>query len=45
MLKIFRYNKKNSIKSLEVFLNKRKAKQKNKSLSVKKIINDVRKKR
>ncbi len=44
MLKIFRYNKKNSIKSLEVFLNKRKAKQKNKSLSVKKIINDVRKK-
>ncbi len=43
MLKIFRYNKKNSLKNLEVFLNRRKAKQKNKSLSVKKIINDVKK--
>ena len=43
MLKIFRYNKKNSLKNLEAFLNKRKSKQKNKSLSVKKIIKDVKK--
>ena len=43
MLKILRYNKKNSLHDLEIFLNKRKISQKNQSLTVKKIINNVRK--
>ena len=43
MLKILRYNKKRSFNDLEIFLNKRKISQKNLSLTVKKIINNVRK--
>ena len=43
MLKILRYNKKKSFNDLEIFLNKRKISQKNLSLTVKKIINNVRK--
>ena len=41
MLKIFRYNKKNSLNNLEIILNKRKFYQKNKSHIVKKIISNV----
>ena len=44
MLKIFKYNKKNSFKVLEKFLNKRKINQKNKTTSVTKIIENVKKK-
>ena len=43
MLKILRYNKKNSHKKLEVFLNKRKSVQKSKTSAVLKIINKVKK--
>ena len=41
MLKVFKFNKKNSSKSLELFLNKRKSIQKNKIKAVNKIIRDV----
>ena len=43
MLKILNYNKKNSFKDLEKFLNKRKINQKNKTTSVTKIIQNVKK--
>ena len=43
MLKILNYNKKNSFKDLEKFLNKRKKNQKNKTTSVTKIIQNVKK--
>ena len=43
MLKILKYNKKNSFKTLEIFLNKRKIIQRNKTSSVIKIINNVKK--
>ena len=43
MLKILKYNKKNSIKTLETFLNKRKLLQKNKTSVVNKIIQNVKK--
>jgi len=43
MLKILNYNKKNSLKDLEKFLNKRKINQKNKTSSVTKIIQNVKK--
>jgi histidinol dehydrogenase len=43
MLKSFIYNKKNSLKNLEIFLNKRKSKQKDKTSTVKKIIFNVKK--
>ncbi|MDA8618771.1 histidinol dehydrogenase [Candidatus Pelagibacter bacterium] len=43
MLKILKYNKKNSLRDLEKFLNKRKITQKNKTMSVKKIIQNVKK--
>jgi len=41
MLKVLKFNKKNSSKSLELFLNKRKSIQKNKIKAVNKIIRDV----
>ena len=43
MLKILKYNKKSSLRDLKVFLNKRKSIQKNQSLAVIKIINNVKK--
>ena len=43
MLKVLKYDKKNSLKSLEIFLNKRKIIQKNKTLLVSKIIKNVKK--
>ena len=43
MLKILKYNNKNSFKSLEFFLNKRKLIQKEKSFIVSKILKDVKK--
>ena len=43
MLKIFKFNKNNSLNKLEIFLNKRKFIQKSKSSIVKKIINNVKK--
>ena len=43
MLKILNYNKKNSLKDLEKFLNKRKINQKSKTSSVTKIIQNVKK--
>jgi len=43
MLKILKYNNKNSLKNLEIFLNKRKSIQENKRLNVKKIIKKVKK--
>ena len=43
MLKIFKFNQNNSLKNLEIFLNKRKSIQKSKSSIVKKIINKVKK--
>ena len=45
MLKILKYNKKNSLKSLEIFLNKRKNIQKIQSSAVIKILKNVKKKR
>ena len=44
MLKILKYGKSNSSSRLEIFLNKRKLVQKNKTIAVKKIIDNVRKK-
>ena len=44
MLRLLKYNKKISLKTLEVFLNKRKFIQKNKTSAVIKIINNVKKK-
>ena len=44
MLKILKFNKNNSLKSLENFLNKRKTIQRNQTSLVGKIINDVKKK-
>ena len=44
MLKILRYNKKNSSKELEVFLNKRNSTQKSQTSAVKKILLNVKKK-
>ena len=43
MLKFFNYNKKNSLKDLELILNKRKFTQNSKASIVKKIIFDVKK--
>ena len=43
MLKIFKYNKKSSLNMLKIFLNKRKLIQKNKTPSVIKIIDNVKK--
>ena len=43
MLKILKYNNKNSFKYLELFLNKRKFIQKEKSFIVSKILRDVKK--
>ncbi len=43
MLKILRYNKKSSLRTLETILNKRKSKQKNQSSSVRRIIRNVKK--
>ena len=43
MLKILKYNNKNSLKYLELFLNKRKLIQKEKSFIVSKILRDVKK--
>ena len=43
MLKILKYNRKNSLRDLEKFLNKRKITQKNKTMSVNKIIQNVKK--
>ena len=43
MLKILNYNKKDSLKTLEVFLNKRKTVQKNQSKIVSAIIKKVKK--
>ena len=43
MLKFLNYNKKNSLKNLEIILNKRKFTQKNQTSIVKKIISDVKK--
>ena len=43
MLKFLNYNRKNSLKDLEVILNKRKSIQKNKTSVVKKIIRNVKK--
>ena len=43
MLKILKFNKNNSLKSLENFLNKRKTIQRNQTSLVGKIINDVKK--
>ncbi len=43
MLKVFKYNKTNSKKSLEIFLNKRKSLQKNQTSVVNKIIRNVKK--
>ena len=43
MLKILKYNKKSSLRDLKVFLNKRNSIQKNQSLAVIKIINNVKK--
>ena len=44
MLKILNYNNQNSLKILEIFLDKRKATQKNQTLAVSKIIKNVKKK-
>ena len=44
MLKILKYGQSNSSSRLEIFLNKRKLVQKNKTIAVKKIIDNVRKK-
>ena len=43
MIKLLRYNKKNSLNALEVFLNKRKSIQKNQTSRVSKIIKNVKK--
>jgi len=43
MLKFINYNKKNSLKNLQIILNKRKYTQSKKTLTVKKIISDVKK--
>tara|TARA_B100000989_G_scaffold292870_1_gene269428 strand:+ start:3129 stop:4427 length:1299 start_codon:yes stop_codon:yes gene_type:complete len=43
MLKVLKYNKKNSLNTLEIFLNKRKSIQKKQKLVVNKIIKDVKK--
>ena len=43
MLKIFRYNKKNSFKKLSSILDRRKAIQKNQTIVVNKIIQNVKK--
>ena len=43
MIKVLKLNSKNSLKVLEIFLNKRKSIQKNQTSVVNKIINDVRK--
>ena len=43
MLKILKFNKKNSLKDLEKFLDKRKSIQKNQTIIVSKIINSVKK--
>ena len=43
MLKILKYNNKNSFNKLELFLNKRKLIQKEKSFIVSKILRDVKK--
>ena len=43
MLKVLKYNKKNSAKNLEIFLNKRKSIQKSHTLVVNKIIQNVKK--
>ncbi len=43
MIKVFKYNNKNSLKALELFLNKRKSFQKNQTSIVSKIIKDVKK--
>ena len=43
MLKILNYNNQNSIKTLELFLEKRKSIQKNQTLAVSKIIKNVKK--
>ena len=45
MLKVLNYNKKNSLKILEVFLNKRKTAQKSQTKVVSAIIKKVKKKR
>ena len=45
MLKILNYNNQNSLKTLELFLDKRKSIQKNQTTIVGKIIKDVKKKR
>ena len=44
MLKVLKYNKINSLKTLEIFLNKRKSLQKNQTSVVSKIIDNVKKK-
>ena len=43
MLKVLKYNKKNSLKSLQIFLNKRKTIQKNETTAVSEIIRNVKK--
>ena len=44
MLEILKYNKKNSFKKLQIFLNKRNKIQRSKTSVVKKIIDNVKKK-
>ena len=44
MLKILKYNKKNSVNALEIFLNKRKSLQRSQTSAVNKIIQNVKKK-
>ena len=43
MIKVLRFNNKNSVKALKLFLEKRKTFQKNQTLIVNKIINNVKK--
>ena len=43
MIRVFKFNSKNSLKALEIFLNKRKSIQKNQTSIVSKIIKDVKK--
>ena len=43
MIKVLKFNSKNSLKTLEIFLNKRKTIQKNQTSIVSKIIRDVKK--
>ena len=43
MLKILKYNKKNSVNALEIFLNKRKSLQRSQTSAVNKIIQNVKK--